>query len=75
MTDKKLVDVVQYNAITGNVASVRMFEHYPNGDIIEVTPGAPERAWERARMRYGFISGCGLREVDPEKLRRKRRWA
>jgi hypothetical protein len=65
VADKKFIDVVQYNAFTGKVTDVRMFEKYPNGDLVEVTPGAPERAWERAYF------GLGVKEVDPAKLRRK----
>lgn len=65
MADKKFIDVVQYNAFTGKVTDVRMFEKYPNGDLVEVTPGMPERAWERAYF------DIGLKEIEPEKLRLK----
>ena len=65
VVDKKNVDLVQFNALTGRVTDVRMFEEYGNGDMVEVTPGAPERAWERAYL------GFGMKEVDPGKLRKK----
>lgn len=65
VADKKFIDVVQYNAFTGKVTDVRMFEKYPNGDLVEVTPGMPERAWERSYL------GFGMKEVDPGRLRKK----
>ena len=63
LVDKRTVDLVQFNPVTGKVTDVRMFDEYQSGAFIEVTPGEHERAWE-----MGF---WGLKETSPDRVRRK----